>query len=58
MRFLLREKFFVDAPELFLDASDLLARGFALLPIQLACSRSGQPPMRSVHNGRHHLQIA
>ena len=55
---MLREKFFVDALELFLNASDLLSRGFALLPIQLTRSRSGQPPMRPVHDRRHHLQIA
>jgi len=43
---------------LFFNASDLLARGFALLPIQLARSCSGQPPLRPVHDCRHRLQIA
>jgi hypothetical protein len=36
MCFLFRGKSFVDALELFFNASDLLARRFALLLIQLA----------------------
>jgi hypothetical protein len=58
MCFRLREKFFVDALELFGNASDLLARGFALLSIQFHGRRAGQSPMHAVHDGRHHLQIA
>jgi len=41
-----------------LNASDLLARGFALMPIQLRGCRTGQSPLRSVHNRGHYLQIA
>ena len=55
---MLREKFFVDVLELFFNASDLLSRGFALLPVPLTRSRSGQPPVRPVHDRRHHPQIA
>jgi hypothetical protein len=42
---------------LFLNTSDLLVRGFALLPIQLRGLRPRQPPMGAVHDGGHHLQI-
>jgi hypothetical protein len=41
-----------------LNASDLLARGFALLPVQLRGLRPRQPPMGAVDDGGHHLQIA
>jgi len=58
MCFLFRGKFFVDALELFLNASDLLARRFALLPIQLRGRRPRQPPLRAVYDGGHQLQIA
>jgi len=58
MCFLFRGKSFVDALELFLNARDLLARGFALLPIQLRGRRPRQSPMGAVHDRRHHLQIA
>jgi hypothetical protein len=58
MPFLLRLKFFVDALELFLNTSDLLPRGFALLPIQLRGLCPRQPPLGAVHDGGHHLQIA
>jgi hypothetical protein len=43
---------------LLLNALDLAPRGFALLVIQLHGSGPGQPPLRAVHNRRHHLQIA
>jgi hypothetical protein len=58
MRFLLRLKFFVDALELFFNASDLLACHFALPSIQFHGRRAGQPPVSAVHDGGHHLQIA
>jgi hypothetical protein len=58
MCFRLREKFFVDALELFGNASDLLARGFALLSIQFHGRRAGQSPMYAVHDGRHHLPVS
>lgn len=51
-------KFFVDALELFLNPSDLLADCLALLWIHFHGRRAGQSPMRAVHNCRHHLQIA
>ncbi len=44
--------------ELLLNAVDLMPRGFACWSIQLHGSRAGQPPLRAVHNRRHHLQIA
>ncbi len=43
---------------MFLNASDLLACHFALLSIQFHGRRPGQPPLRAVHDGGHHLQIA
>jgi hypothetical protein len=43
---------------LFFNASDLLSRGFALLPIQLRGFRPRQPSMSAVHDRGHHLQIA
>jgi hypothetical protein len=58
MRFLLRVDFFVDAMELLLNALDLAPRGFALLAIQIRDCCAGQPPLRAVHDCRHHLQIA
>jgi hypothetical protein len=44
--------------ELLLNAIDLAPRGFALLVIQIRGCRARQPPMRAVHNRRHHFQIA
>jgi hypothetical protein len=44
--------------ELFLNASDLLARHVALLSIHFQSRRTGQPSMSAVHNRGHHLQIA
>jgi len=43
---------------LFLNASDLLACHFALLSIQFHGRSAGQSPVRAVHDGSHHLQIA
>jgi hypothetical protein len=37
---------------------DLMPCGIALLGVQFRSTRTGQPPLRSVHNGGHHLQIA
>jgi hypothetical protein len=54
---LLRKKFFADALELFFDPLDLLACALALLTIQFHCLRAGQPPMGTVHNHAHHLQV-
>jgi len=58
MRFLLRLDFFADAAELVLNALDLMPRSLRLLVIQLCGSGARQPPLRSVHNRQHHLQIA
>jgi hypothetical protein len=44
--------------ELFLNAIDLMPRGFALLAIQICRRCVGQPPLRASHNRRHHFQIA
>jgi hypothetical protein len=44
--------------ELLLNALDLMPRGFRLLGIQLHAHRARQSPLRAVHNGGHHLQIA
>jgi hypothetical protein len=41
-----------------LDTSNLLARGLALLAIQLCGSGARQPPIGAVHDGGHHLQVA
>jgi len=41
-----------------LNAVDLMPRGLALLVIQLRGSGARQPPMHSVHNRDHHLQIS
>jgi hypothetical protein len=57
MRFLLREDFFVDAMELFLNAIDLMPRGFRLLVIQLRGSGGRQPLLCAVHDRHHHFQI-
>jgi hypothetical protein len=43
---------------LLLNASDLLLSGFALRAIQFHRSRTGQPALRAVQDGGHHLQIA
>jgi hypothetical protein len=43
---------------LFLNASDLLSCGLALLAIQFHRHRAGQPPLRAVHYRHHHFQIA
>jgi hypothetical protein len=58
MRFLLRLDFFVDTMELLLNALDLAPRGFALLAIQIRDCCAGEPPLRTVHDGGHHFQIA
>ena len=55
---MLRNKFVVDALKLFFDPLDLLPRRRALLPIQVQSRRAGQPPMGTVYDGRHHLQVA
>jgi hypothetical protein len=41
-----------------LYASDLLPCGFALLAIQVQHRSAGQSPLRTVHDGGQHLQIA
>jgi hypothetical protein len=41
-----------------LNAIDLASRGFALLVIQIDRRCAGEPPLRTVHNRRHHFQIA
>ena len=48
----------VDTAELILNARDLMLCGFALLVIQLRGSGARQSPMRAVHDGDHHFQIA
>jgi hypothetical protein len=58
MPFVLRLKLFANAAQLTLDALELMPGGFALLVIYLGHAGSGQPPLRPVHNRRHHLQIA
>ena len=55
---MLRNKFLVDALELFFNPFDLLPRRCTLLTIQLHCFRTGKPPMGAVHNCSDHLQIA
>jgi len=55
---LLREKFFVDALELFFNTVDLLPRRGALRVIQFQGRLAGQPPMGAVYDRGHHLQIA
>ena len=55
---MLRNKFFVDALELFFNPFDLLPRRCTLLVIQLHCFRTSKPPMGAVHNRSDHLQIA
>jgi hypothetical protein len=44
--------------ELLLNALDLMPRGFGLLIIQLCGAGASQPPLRAVHDRRHHFQIA
>jgi hypothetical protein len=58
MQCFLRQKFFLNAVELFFDPLDLLPCRGTLLVIQLHCFRAGQPPMGAIHNRGHHLQIA
>jgi len=58
MRCLLRKKFFIEPLELPFNPLNLLPRRKTLRLIQLYGRRPGQPPMRAVHNGSHHLQIA
>ena len=41
-----------------MNALDLMPRGFRLLGIQLHGSGAAQPPLRAVHDGHHHFQIA
>jgi len=43
---------------LFLNAIDLLPRGFRLLVIQIRGGGAGQSPLRAVHDRQHHLQVA
>jgi hypothetical protein len=43
---------------LLLNTKDLLPRGFALLAIQFHRRGTRQPPLRAVHDGGDHLQIA
>ncbi len=43
--------------ELFLNALDLMPRGFALLAIQIYRRPARQPTLRSAHNRGHHFQI-
>jgi len=58
MQFLLRQEFFADAMELFLNTLDLMPRGFRLLVIQLRGSSGRQPLLCAVHDRYHHFQIA
>jgi len=58
MRFLLPLDVFVDTAELLLNALDLAPRDFALLAIQIRDCCADQPPLRAVHDCRHHFQIA
>ena len=55
---MLRNKFFVDALELFFNPFDLLPRRCTLLMSQLHCFRTGKPPLGAVHNRGDHIQIA
>jgi hypothetical protein len=55
---LLRNKFFVDALELFFNPLDLLPHRGTLLVIQLHYLRTGESPMGPVHDRGDHLQIA
>jgi hypothetical protein len=50
--------FFVDAAELPLNALELMPCSLRVLVIQLRGSGARQPPLRSIHNRRHHFQIA
>jgi hypothetical protein len=58
MWFFLRLDCLVDAKELFLNALDLIQRGFALLLIHLRSRRPRQSPVGAIHNRGHHFQIA
>ena len=51
-------KFFADALELFINPLNLLPRRGTLLGIQFHGLRTGEPPVRAVHNRGDHLQIA
>ena len=44
--------------ELVFNAIHLLPGGLALLGIQFPRTRARQPPLRAIHDGGHHLQIA
>jgi len=55
---LLRQKFFVDAAQLALNALDLMLNRLALLTVHFRDRGSAQSPLRPVHDRRHHLQIA
>jgi hypothetical protein len=48
----------VDLTELLLNAIDLVPRGFALPSIRIERRCARQPPLRAVHNGHYHFQIA
>jgi hypothetical protein len=54
----LREKFFVHALELLFNPLDLLPRRAPLRLIQFQDCPTGQPPLRAIHHGGDHLQIA
>jgi len=58
MRLLLREKFFVDALQLFFNPLDLLPHRGTLLGIQLPGRPAGEPSMGAVQDRAHHLQVA
>jgi hypothetical protein len=57
MRFLLRKKFLVEALQLLLNPLDLLPSRGTLLVLQLQGRRAAEPPLGTVDNRRHHLQI-
>ena len=54
---MLRNKFFVDALELFFNPFDLLSRRRALRVIQFQGLRTGQPSLGAVHDRGDHFQI-
>jgi hypothetical protein len=57
MRFLLRQKFSLQALKLVLNTSNLMPCGFLLFAIQLVGSSSGQPAVDTIHDRCHHFQI-
>ena len=58
VRWLLREKSFLQAAELAFNALDLLPRHPALRSIQFHGRRARQPPTRTVDDRGRYLQIA